>query len=267
MRFHVLKLAGALALLSPMYSHAATTTSAFAASYYVTGSGVSSNSALGRFEYVGGNGLASSTNLPSFAVYQVNGASLLSSLQSASGVAGGTVTSISSLGLNLSDENNYGGTTPAAGSLAFYYASYSTTPLSEASVPYATPAYDGTQVGGLSTQFGNTDPLGTATYTPTAGNTITTYPLTGSTGYADIASAIDSGSNFYLIVTAGTATTSADFGGYSGLFGPQGQTFLAPSNLSVSATVSAVPEPASLGLIGTAGLMLLGRRRRREASV
>lgn len=258
MRFHVLKAAGLLGLLFPVVSAEATTvTSSFPASYYVTPSGVASSSNIGRLVYVGGNATSTPNDLPSFVVYQENGAALLSSLQSASGITGGTVSSITSLNLNLSDESTYGGTTPAAGSLVFSYAGYATTPLSLANVPYSTPAYDTTKIGGLSNQFGSTDSLGTGTYTPAVANTVTAYPLSGSAGFSDITSAIDSGSNFYIIVSAGTSTTSADLGGYAGL-----NPYLVPSNLTINATVAAVPEPASLGLLATSGLMLLGRRRR-----
>jgi hypothetical protein len=208
--------------------------------------------------FVGGNATSTPNDDPSFVVYQENGATLLSALQSASGVPGGTVNSISSLSLNLADVTGYTSATAAAGSFVFSYAAYATTPLSLASTPYATPAYDTTQVGGLSTQFGSTDSLGTGTYTPAAVNTVTAYPLSGSAGFSDITNAIDSGSNFYLIVSAGTSTTSAALGGYYGY----SSTIIPPANLTINATVAAVPEPTSLGLLATSGLMLLGRRRR-----
>jgi len=260
MRFHVLKAAGLLGLLLPVVSAEATTiTSTSTTSYFVTPTGINGNSLQGYYDYVGGNASTGANN-PSFTIYQENGATLLSSLQAASGITGGTVSSITGLNLNLADEsgNGLGGDPETAGSLVFSYASYATTPLSFAGVPYTTPAYDTTQVGGLSNQFGSTDSLGTATYTPGTSGTVTAYPLSGSAGLSDITNAIDSGSNFYIIVSAGTSTTSAALGGYYGY----SSTIIPPANLTINATVAAVPEPTSLGLLATSGLMLLGRRRR-----
>jgi hypothetical protein len=261
MRSHALKAAVVLVAVLPAIAGAASVTDPFSYSYSVTANGVSPEGITntGRFVFVGGSSTSTTNVDPSFAVYQVNGAAVLASLQTASGVAGGTVSSINGLSINLPDETTYGGNpTEVAGSLVFSYAP-NTTALT---VQSATPVFDSTQVGGLSTQLGALDPLGTGTYTPVALNTYTDFPLSGTAGFTDITNAIDSGSTFYIAVAAGTSTTQADFGGYYGL-----SPYLAAANLTVNATVSPVPEPASLGLLGTCGLMLLGRRRRQVALV
>jgi hypothetical protein len=117
--------------------------------------------------------------------------------------------------------------------------------------------------GGLDTQLGALDSLGTATFTPTADNTNLAFALSGSAGYSDLLNAINSGSNFYIAVEATTPTASAEFGGqygdtyYAGSSNPLNSALAYTPSLTVS-----VPEPTSLGILAASGLFLLGRRRR-----
>jgi hypothetical protein len=150
--------------------------------------------------------------------------------------------------------------TSVAGGIAFYYAN-ATVPLS---LQAASPTFDTTSAGGaggLDTQLGSLDSLGTANYVPTTNDTNLAYALSGTAGYNDLLNAIDTGSNFYIAVDATSTTTTAAFGGqYGSLYGPSSTNgFAATPTITVSASV---PEPASLGLLATTGLMLLGRRRR-----
>jgi hypothetical protein len=265
MRFHVLKSSALFLVLAPVVSNAATSTTTVSSTFYVTPTGVSPGGSTtnGKFSYLGGSAATADVG-PSFVVEEFSGSAILSSLDAANGTPATPVSSLSGVTLNLYDGNEpppqysqYA--TSVAGGIAFEFANASV-PLS---LQAASPTFDTTAAGGaggLDTQLGSLASLGTANYVPAVNDTNLAYALSGTTGYTDLLNAINSGSNFYIAVEATSTTTTAAFGGqYGSAYGPTSQNgFAATPTITVS---GAVPEPASLGLLGMSGLFLLGRRR------
>jgi hypothetical protein len=255
-----------MAVLSPMVANAMfSSTTEITADYNVTKTGVLNNASnlfAAKYSIVGGSAATASYD-PAFTVEQFSGSAILAALDAAAGTPGAPITGLNSVTLNLYDGDEpppqyiqY--STSVAGGLAFQFASSAAGLTQGASTPvFDTSAAGG--AGGLDTQLGALDSLGTATYTPTVDNTNLAFSLSGTAGYNDILNAINSGSNFYIAVEGTTTTVAADFGGQYGdsyyASNPTGEAY------TPSLTVS-VPEPASLGILATSGLFLLGRRRR-----
>lgn len=186
-----------------------------------------------------------------------NGANASYALADFSGASfsfGGTVTAINSISLALTEFN---AAFTAPGSYEVYLAS-NTTAVSVGTTPNYMAGNDGS--ASVGSQQGTLTLLSSNTFT-TTGNInngqidTTTLTLTSSASNAVI-SAINSGSAFRLVVTPTTDATAATFAGatYTGTGSYAGPT------LNIDAAIAATPEPASIGVLGVAGLLLVRRR-------
>ena len=143
-------------------------------------------------------------------------------------------------------------------SVRFYY-----TP-DDFGTDYAGLTYDDTGAadpdGVDASQFGELFDLGTYAYTAQAGGTETTYELQfDAAARASLLAELQAGSQFNLLIGAGTADADVTYSG-------TGNTFDPGDPLLEIGSPAAVPEPGTVALIGFATCGLAGARRRRNAA-